>query len=271
MKDISQGEANKLLQGAHIDLGCKYAHFSTTMAISLYFSSLLPIGLFICFLGSIYQYWVEKFCLLYFCNYRRPVLFSSKISQFYIDSYPMILFCYPLGQLFLTPYKPYISLIFIMCLYAFSAHKNFYINFIGEEDEEINKLTYDKAKENFITNYNTCNPMKDIDYEAIKSKLSDYISLNTVDIDKNNVSNNNSDSAISNLMNVFKVKDDAKSEFRESIRSSRAKDLKYNLTKKINKTIVNLPNQVFSVLKKMKENSTNPFSKLVENSINKTD
>lgn len=168
---MTQGEANKLLQGSDMDLGGKYCFFSTTLATSLYFAPILPSGLIICLVGGFYQYWLEKYCFLVKCVYRRPEMFSHKISQLYVDYYVALFICFPLGHIMLTSYKPYLSAFVMLILIVFSVHKRFYVNMLGIKEEEINNLTYDDVKEQFNLNYFNCNPVKEVNFDFIKTKL----------------------------------------------------------------------------------------------------
>ena len=78
----------------------------------------------------------------------------------------------------LTTYKPWLSLIVCIVLIIFSVNKRFHLNIIGTTEEEVNYKTYDEVKENFNLSYSNCNPIKEVNFDLMKSKFEKESSLN---------------------------------------------------------------------------------------------
>ena len=251
-KYVSQTEANQLLQGSPMDLGGKYCFFSTTVATAIFFAPILPSGVLICLIGSFYQYILEKLCLTVLNVYRRPEMFTHKISQYYIDYYIYIIMCFPLGQVMLTNFKPYPSLIFVFILLITSVNKVFYKNLIGYTEEEINLTSFDIAKISFnnIT-HKEVNPIKDIDFKKLKEKL------------QNNTTNN--------LLNLkTKKKEGLGKGFLDSI----IQNEEFDYIKSKNRKIINpfqMPKMLTELARKKELYKKNNLSKLVLNAIHELD
>lgn len=62
--DLTQKEANELMEDYPYDIGKRYAQILETLWFTYLYSTLAPIGSFISLMGLIFYYWVDKLNLL---------------------------------------------------------------------------------------------------------------------------------------------------------------------------------------------------------------
>ena len=63
-KDMTQKEANLLMENFHYNMGKRYAEILEIMWFTYLYMSLIPIGVAITIVGLIFYYWVDKYNLL---------------------------------------------------------------------------------------------------------------------------------------------------------------------------------------------------------------
>ena len=64
VRNITQKEANNLMEDYPYDMGKRYAEVLETMWFVFLYASLIPIGTFLSFIGFCIYYWVDKYNLL---------------------------------------------------------------------------------------------------------------------------------------------------------------------------------------------------------------
>ena len=74
----------------------KYAYLAKTIAITLFYLPIFPIGLIISFIGIIFGYLLESYNFTHI--YKRPVMQNETISKVYMDFFVVILFIGGLGD-----------------------------------------------------------------------------------------------------------------------------------------------------------------------------
>jgi hypothetical protein len=63
-KDLTQKEANKLMENVQYNMGKRYAEIIEIMWFTFLYSSLIPFGAFLSILGLCLYYWIDKYNLL---------------------------------------------------------------------------------------------------------------------------------------------------------------------------------------------------------------
>ena len=96
-KDLTQEQANTLMEDTHYDIGKRYAEVIKVVWFTFLYQSLIPFGAFLSTLGLLLYYWIDKYNLL-----RRSVLkvnLSSKIPLAFLSMLEWCLVFQPVGSL----------------------------------------------------------------------------------------------------------------------------------------------------------------------------
>lgn len=64
VKNITQKQANELMEDYPYDMGKRYAEVLETMWFTFLYASLIPLGAFLSFIGFCMYYWIDKYNLL---------------------------------------------------------------------------------------------------------------------------------------------------------------------------------------------------------------
>ena len=82
-----------------MNIAIKYSYVVKTLLMSFLYIAIFPLGIVISFFGFCLGYILEKFN---FCKiYKKPEMLGSKIFEFYINYFVIILFAYTIGDLYL--------------------------------------------------------------------------------------------------------------------------------------------------------------------------
>jgi hypothetical protein len=94
-KDLTQKEANKLMENVQYNMGKRYAEVVEIMWFTFLYSSLIPLGTFLSTIGLCLYYWADKYNLL-----RRSSISSNiagELSIFAMKLLDFTLLCKPAG------------------------------------------------------------------------------------------------------------------------------------------------------------------------------
>ena len=141
----------------------KYAYLAKTIAITLFYLPIFPIGLIISFIGIIFGYLLELYNFTHI--YKRPVMQNETISKVYMDFFVVILFIGGLGD-FLFFYNIFpddimsiINFAFFLILIFIPYTKLIYCNFVGIKNKsDFHVIPFSSIKFMFFNNYQNKNP-----------------------------------------------------------------------------------------------------------------
>lgn len=145
-KDMTQHEANKLMEEESYDLGKRFAEIIETMWFVFFYATLLPIGAVISVCGLSFYYWVDKFNLLRRSKVHGKVSGSFMKTSLLLLDFTLIL--RPVGSIIFDLHlrgKAYqtSNIIFICIAFVYIIFpKNYMINLINPEDFRLEQKTY---------------------------------------------------------------------------------------------------------------------------------
>jgi hypothetical protein len=96
-KNITQQEANELMEEYPYDMGKRYAEVLETMWFTFLFASLIPFGTFLTLIGLLIYYWVDKYNLLRRSKVENII--ESKLPLKAVKLMELTLFWKPLGEI----------------------------------------------------------------------------------------------------------------------------------------------------------------------------
>ena len=100
--DLTQREANNLMEQTSYDIGKRYAEVIEIMWFTSLYSSLIPIGAFVSLLGILMYYWVDRYNLQRRSTLKYEV--SGKMINFALKLLDISLLLRPAGQIFFDEY-----------------------------------------------------------------------------------------------------------------------------------------------------------------------
>ena len=198
----TQKELNELYELQDMNVASKYSYLITTLLMAFLYVAIFPFGLLICFLGFIFGYFLEKFN---YCHiYKRPEMLNNKLCKFYVDYFVVALFVLAIGNyVFLNDAYENKNwcLVNIICfgiLVIVPFQQFLKNNFLGYNESEINKKTYEEVYFTFYNDYERANPITKI--EGIKIYLKKLL-------ESNKISQENYDNYIENInkINVVEI------------------------------------------------------------------
>ena len=153
----TQGELNEIFENPIMNIPYKYCYITNVLLVSLFYSSIFPIGIIFGFLGLLITYISEFF---YIGMYKRPEILNSKLCKIYVYNFKWIVFIFALGNYifigWLSETRPInwslINLIifFVICLIPYQSIK---INTLGMSESESKKDTYEQNSIFFSIDY----------------------------------------------------------------------------------------------------------------------
>jgi hypothetical protein len=96
-KDITQKEANKIMESVQYNMGKRYAEIVECMWFTFLYSSLIPIGAFLSLIGLGLYYWVDKYNLLRRSSVNSKIV--GELSHFSMKLLDFTLLCKPIGEI----------------------------------------------------------------------------------------------------------------------------------------------------------------------------
>lgn len=194
---MSQKELNELYELPSMDISFKYSFLVKSIAMTLFYLPIFPLGVVIILFGLVFAYCLERFNFTKL--YKRPEMLNDKICLFYVQYFAVILFAYGVGNwiflsdLFASKAFAYINIIFFGLMVLFPYLILTKLNLLRINESEVNLKTYDDVYFKFSNDYERMNPMT-------KTKgMKDYL----FNLRKNNlISQEALDYAIDNLSKV---------------------------------------------------------------------
>ncbi|KAL4444393.1 hypothetical protein ABPG74_016686 [Tetrahymena malaccensis] len=159
---LTQGEANKLCEFPLHEIEIGYVDIMKTMYITIFYSSVVPVGLIISMIGFCFYYWAQKYVILKERTVDKQI--SVKLSIEMTEYLEFIILIYASSNL-LFKYQTvgqisYLQIIGLILGFCYSilpiqliVEKVF---FFGNENEQVN---YDIAYPFFVTTYSISNPI----------------------------------------------------------------------------------------------------------------
>lgn len=98
---LTQGQANLLLEGPHIDalfMAKSYANLMLLFLMTIFYFPLMPYIPFIAFLGSLFQFWCFK--LMFIWSHKAPEYMGSFLAYFFSNSIPYFMILYGVSNFF---------------------------------------------------------------------------------------------------------------------------------------------------------------------------
>ncbi len=162
-KNITQKEANLLMEDYPYDMGKRYAEILETMWFTFLYVSLIPFGAMLSLLGLMIYYWVDKYNLLRRAKVENII--ESKLPLKAVKLMEMTLFWKPFGEMIFdirlrqhvfpeTIVMIFVSIGFMLMPWDWVLDKFFYEKF------NISKETYQEVKYRFTETYQTVDPIQ---------------------------------------------------------------------------------------------------------------
>ncbi|CAI2384085.1 unnamed protein product [Moneuplotes crassus] len=179
---MTQREANQLAEGVDWNPPYYYATSVSILIITCFYTPLIPLLAIISFFGLIYKYWVEKYVLLRRCKI--PQELGEQMAIMFIGVIPLCLFFYSLGQfIFIQTLSegknqlPWIPLGMMILAVLVVSPVLAYLD-LQTKVKRDEKATFEKYKNEFLTDYNRSNPITSDD--AIQDHIQSLQKLRTV-------------------------------------------------------------------------------------------
>jgi hypothetical protein len=96
-KDLTQKEANKIMENVQYNMGKRYAEIAEIMWFTFLYSSLIPMGAFLSIFGLCFYYWIDKYNLLRRSSVNSAI--AGELSLFSMKLLDFTLLCKPLGEI----------------------------------------------------------------------------------------------------------------------------------------------------------------------------
>lgn len=96
-KDLTQKEANKIMENVQYNMGKRYAEIAEIMWFTFLYSSLIPLGAFLSIIGLCLYYWIDKYNLLRRSSVNSAI--AGELSLFSMKLLDFTLLCKPVGEI----------------------------------------------------------------------------------------------------------------------------------------------------------------------------
>ena len=165
--NFNQKKLNEIYEKCDMNIAEKYSYIARTILMTFLYISIFPFGVLISLGGFILSYFLEKYNFIN--NYKRPQVLNNNIFFFYIKNYVIFIFLIGIGDyIFLSDVLSnkgwsLVNLVFsgILIVIPFNYFLN--LDFIGFNEREINKKTYEDLYLDFDHLYERINPMTKIE------------------------------------------------------------------------------------------------------------
>mmetsp|Transcript_17892 Transcript_17892/g.30406 ORF Transcript_17892/g.30406 Transcript_17892/m.30406 type:complete len:316 (+) Transcript_17892:1730-2677(+) len=92
---LTQREANLICEGPPLDVANNIANFMNLIMTCIFYSPIIPQAIPFAFVGSILQYWANKYMLLR--KHKMPDMFSVLMASFFANFMPWIIFVWTIS------------------------------------------------------------------------------------------------------------------------------------------------------------------------------
>lgn len=96
-KDLTQKQANKIMENLQYNMGKRYAQILQIMWFTYLYSSLIPLGGFFSTIGLCLYYWVDKYNLLRRSSVNSNI--AGELSLYAMKLLDFTLICKPVGEI----------------------------------------------------------------------------------------------------------------------------------------------------------------------------
>ena len=168
--NMNQKELNKLYERPSMEVPYKYSYIAKTLALSLFYISILPLGIVLSLLGFCFAYFMELYNFTHL--YSRPEMINEEICLHYIEYFIINLFVFCLGRfifmkkVFISDVWSQISLLVFGVLSFLPYNKFIKCNLCDIPNPFINKKYQQKYEDlyfSFYNDYKRQNPMTKIE------------------------------------------------------------------------------------------------------------
>jgi len=165
---LTQQEANSLMEDLPINMPNLSAGLMKTFLLSLMYAPVLPFGLVIGFVGTLLQYWVNKYMLLR--RHCRPVRLSDELDEVMLQFVPLscgayaVSTCYFYYDLSSALYLPGAIGCCIVLVYLLSPLRTIVKRLLRKSTPSLASLSettksYEDSAIDFFTDYDRANPV----------------------------------------------------------------------------------------------------------------
>lgn len=162
---MTQRKLNKLYELPDMKIAYKYSYLAKTLAMALFYMPIFPMGFFICLIGFVLGYILEKFNFTHL--YKRPEMLDEIITKVYADYFIIILFIAGIGDYFFfhdvfpSPDNKWslVNIIIFGILIIIPYTKFINCNFVGIEKSEYHNFLLSEIYFTFYSDYQRQNPL----------------------------------------------------------------------------------------------------------------
>lgn len=160
--NLNQQEANLIFEGPPVDIAEKYAHIQKTMLFTVFYASLLPVGILISLGGLIISYWVDK-CMLLRFHYRSQAI-GKELALEMADFLELYIVVFSAGNMiFEKIVNDEVSKLNIAALvisfFIYILPQGSLETLILKKDKIYNEITSAVARMKFVSEYDRVNPV----------------------------------------------------------------------------------------------------------------
>ena len=191
---MTQKELNKLYELPDMNIAYKYAYIAKTMAMTLFYLPIFPMGFIISFIGLVLGYILELYNFTHL--YKRPEMIDEIITKVYADYFIIIIFIGSIGDIFffydIFPNdKISIASIIIFGVLIFIPYTKFIdCNFVGINKSDFYDFPLSDVYFTFYSDYQRQNPFTKksglLNY-LTELKNRGYLSENAYELAKENI------------------------------------------------------------------------------------
>lgn len=194
-KDLTQKEANKIMENMQYNMGKRYAEIIEIMWFTFLYASLIPFGACLSAIGLCLYYWVDKYNLLRRSSVNSNI--AGELSLFSMKLLDFTLLCKPLGEL-LFDFQirdSYCKSSIVMAAIGFAylvAPVDRLLDLMHPEKFKAEEKAYEDVQSNFKNTYQTLHPIfsqkkENQDKIANAFSLLGHIIDSTIDANHNTV------------------------------------------------------------------------------------
>lgn len=178
-KDLTQKEANKIMENVQYNMGKRYAEIIEIMWFTFLYSSLIPIGACLSVLGLCLYYWIDKYNLLRRSSVNSNI--AGELSLFSMKLLDFTLLCKPIGEIIFDSQirDSYCVSSIIMsgvALLYLVAPLDTILEKVHPEKFKTEEKAYEDVQSNFKNTYQTLHPIFSLKQEN-KDKITNAFSL----------------------------------------------------------------------------------------------
>ena len=195
---MTQKELNKLYELPDMKISYKYSYIAKTLAMTLFYLPIFPMGFIISFIGFIFGYLLELYNFTHL--YKRPDMLDEIITKYYADYFIIILFIGSIGDYFFfydifPNNKMSLANIIIFGVLIIIPYTKFInCNFVGIDKSEYHNFPLSEVYFTFYNDYQRQNPFTKkvglLNY-LTELKKNGYLSNNAYHIAEKNIENLN--------------------------------------------------------------------------------